>query len=87
VLLSSSWGSIELPGLALAAKELEIVISTMYGRAGSVRDVDAAAAILGAREEVAPSLISDRYPLTQAPEAFARARDRKAGAIKVVLEP
>jgi threonine dehydrogenase-like Zn-dependent dehydrogenase len=87
VMLSSSWGSIELPGLALAAKELEIVISTMYGRAGSVRDVDAAAAILGAREEVASTLISDRYPLARAPEAFVRARDRKAGAIKVVLEP
>jgi len=87
VMLASSWGSIELPGLVLAAKELEIVISTMYGRVGSVRDVDAAAAILGAREEVAQALISDRYPLEQAVEAFARARDRKAGAIKVVLEP
>ncbi|MEZ4331664.1 MAG: alcohol dehydrogenase catalytic domain-containing protein [Myxococcota bacterium] len=87
VMLASSWGSIELPGLVVAAKELEIVVSTMYGRAGSVRDVDAAAAILGEREEVAAALVSDRFPLAKAPEAFARARDRQAGAIKVVLEP
>lgn len=87
VMLASSWGSIELPGLVVAAKELDIVISTMYGRAGSVRDVEAAAAILGEREEVAAALVSDRFPLAKAPEAFARARDRKAGAIKVVLEP
>ena len=87
VLLASSWGSLDLPGLVVAAKELEIVVSTMYGRAGSVRDVDAAATILGDREEVAQALISHRFPLAKAAEAFETARDRKAGAIKVVLEP
>ena len=86
-MLASSWDSIELPGLTVAAKELEIVISTMYGRAGTSRDVDAAAAILGSREEVADALISDRFPLSKAPEAFERSRDRKGGAIKVALEP
>lgn len=87
LMLASSWDSIALPGLVVAAKELEIVISTMYGRAGTTRDVDAAAGILGAREEVAPALISDRYPLSKAPEAFERSRDRRGGAIKVALEP
>lgn len=87
VMLASSWGTIDLPGLVVAAKELEIVIATMYGRAGSVRDVDAAAAILGAREEVTAALISHRLPLAKAAEGFATARERKAGAIKVVLEP
>lgn len=87
VMLASSWGSVELPGLVVAAKELEIVMSTMYGRAGSVRDVEAAATILADREEVAQALISHRFPLARAAEAFETARDRKAGAIKVVLEP
>jgi len=87
VMLASSWGKLELPGLVVAAKELEIVVSTMYGRVGSVRDVDAAAAILGERDEVAEALISHRFPLARAADGFAMARDRKAGAIKVVLEP
>jgi threonine dehydrogenase-like Zn-dependent dehydrogenase len=87
LMLASSWDSIELPGFAVAAKELEIVISTMYGRAGTVRDVDAAATLLGAREEVAAALISHRFPLSDAPKAFETARDRKNGAIKVALQP
>jgi L-iditol 2-dehydrogenase len=86
-MLASSWDTIVLPGLSIAAKEIEMVVSTLYGRAGSVRDVEAAASILGAREEVADALITHRFPLSAAPEAFEASRDRKAGAIKVVLEP
>jgi threonine dehydrogenase-like Zn-dependent dehydrogenase len=59
----------------------------MYGRAGPSRDFDAAAAILAARPEVAATLITHRFPLDAATDAFAVAADRKAGAIKVVLEP
>ncbi|MBY0399239.1 alcohol dehydrogenase catalytic domain-containing protein [Myxococcota bacterium] len=88
VMLASSWGSLELPGLVVAAKELDIVIATMYGRAGAQRDVDTAAQILGERgDAIAEALVSHRFPLAKAAEAFAMARDRKAGAIKVVLEP
>lgn len=87
VMLASSWGTLELPGLVVAAKELDIVVSTMYGREGTVRDVEVAATILGEREEVAQAMISHRFPLAKAAEAFAMARDRKAGAIKVVIEP
>ena len=87
VLLSSSWDKLILPGLIIGAKELDIRVSAMYGRSGSVRDIDAAAAILGANDAVADALISDRFPLDRAPEAFERSRDRKGGAIKVVLEP
>jgi threonine dehydrogenase-like Zn-dependent dehydrogenase len=87
VLLSSSWDKFSLPGLTLSMKELNIIVSSMYGRAGSVRDVDAAAAILGSSDAIADALISDRFPLDQAPAAFLRSRDRKGGAIKVALEP
>ena len=87
VMLAPSWETIELPGLTVLAKELDLVVSKMYGRAGSVRDVDAAATILGARPEVADALVTHRLPLSEAPAAFEIARDRKAGAIKVVLEP
>lgn len=87
IMLAASWDKIELPGFTVAQKELEIAMSTMYGRAGTVRDVDAAANLLGAREEVAAALISHRFPLAEAPKAFEAARDRKGGAIKVALEP
>jgi threonine dehydrogenase-like Zn-dependent dehydrogenase len=87
LMLASSWGKFEVPGLVVAAKELDIVISTMYGRAGTMRDVDAAARLLGSDEAIADALISDRFPLDKAPEAFERSRDRKGGAIKVALEP
>ena len=91
LMLASSWDKFTLPGFAVAAKELDISIATMYGRmngqGGSVRDVDVAARILGDREEVADALISHRFPLSEAPKAFAAARDRKGGAIKVAIEP
>lgn len=87
LMLAPSWENVILPGMVVAAKELEFKVALMYGRSGSVRDVDAAALILSEREEVADALISHRFPLSAAPEAFEAARDRRGGAIKVVLEP
>jgi 2-desacetyl-2-hydroxyethyl bacteriochlorophyllide A dehydrogenase len=87
LLLAPSWETIEIPGFVSIAKELEFVVSKMYGRVGSLRDIEAAAALLGAREEVSDALISHRFPLADASRAFETARDRKSGAIKVVLEP
>lgn len=87
LLLAPSWETIELPGMLSIAKELEFVVSKMYGRTETARDIDAAAVTLGARPEVADALISHRFPLADAPAAFETARDRKSGAIKVVLEP
>jgi len=87
VMLAPSWDQVILPGMVIAAKELSFVVSLMYGRAGASRDIDVAALILGAREEIADALISHRFPLADAPLAFEAARDRRGGAIKVVLEP
>jgi threonine dehydrogenase-like Zn-dependent dehydrogenase len=52
-----------------------------------VRDIDAAAALLAATPELPRAIITHRFPLAAAAEAFAAAADRKTGAIKVVLEP
>jgi threonine dehydrogenase-like Zn-dependent dehydrogenase len=87
VMLAAPWDKIVLPGLAVMSKELELVMSTAYGRSGTTRDVDVAARILGSREEISDVLITHRFPLSKAPEAFAQSRDRQGGAIKVVLEP
>ena len=87
LLLAAFWDALTLPGIPVAAKELAIVTASMYGRLGASRDVDTAAALLAANPAIAECLITHRFPLAQAPAAFAAARDRKAGAIKVVLEP
>jgi threonine dehydrogenase-like Zn-dependent dehydrogenase len=87
LLLASYWGGMELPGLALCMKEIRVQPASMYGRAGSARDVDVAAATLAARPEIARAIITHRFPLDAATEAFRVAADRSAGAIKVVLEP
>ena len=86
--LGTYWhGTVQMPGLAMGMKELNFVPAVMYGRSGPSRDFDVAATLLAHRPEVADALITHRFPLDAAVEAFEVARDRAAGAIKVVLEP
>jgi len=85
-LLSSYWGPLTLPAFLVMLKELRLQPSSMYGRHAGGRDIDGAAALLAANAAIAPALITHRLPLDAAPEAFRLARDRRAGAIKVVLE-
>ena len=87
LLLATYWSGLELPGFAVCLKEVTVVPASMYGRAGASRDVEVAAAILAARPEIAAAIITHRFPLEAAREAFAAAADRGGGAIKVVLEP
>ena len=54
---------------------------------GGERDFDIAARILGADDAIADAMITDRFPLDRAADAFARCHERAGGAIKVVLEP
>ena len=88
VLLGSYWdGAVEMPGMAIGMKELTLVPAVMYGRVGPSRDFDVAATILAHRPELPDIIVTHRFPLDAAAEAFAVASDRSAGAIKVVLEP
>lgn len=87
LLLGSYWEGFEIDGFALLTKELDVVPSYLYGRRSGERDFERAAALLAARPEIAETLITHRFPLDAAAEAFAVAEDRAAGAIKVVLEP
>jgi threonine dehydrogenase-like Zn-dependent dehydrogenase len=92
VLVGTYWdGSIPLPAIELCMKELALIPSMMYGHGagpiGTTRDFEVAARLLAGRPEIASTLITHRFPLDAATEAFSVARDRAAGAIKVVLEP
>ena len=88
VLLGTYWeGGVVMPGMEICMKEIEMVPACMYGRSGPSRDIDVAAAILASRPAVSAALITHRFGLDAAAEAFSVAQDRAAGAIKVVLEP
>jgi 2-desacetyl-2-hydroxyethyl bacteriochlorophyllide A dehydrogenase len=87
ILLATYWGGMQLPGFDLCMKEIDVIPAAQYNRQGPSRDVDVAATILATNPLVARSLITHRFPLDAAAEAFAVAADRQAGAIKVVLEP
>jgi threonine dehydrogenase-like Zn-dependent dehydrogenase len=73
--------------MSVMLNEITVVSSYMYAAGGGARDFDAAANLLSRHPEIAGTLITQRFPLAEAKQAFAAARDRKSGAIKVVLEP
>jgi threonine dehydrogenase-like Zn-dependent dehydrogenase len=87
LLLACSWDTVMMPGLQLAGKELAIMVSTMYSQDGVSRDIDNAAQLLGNDPTIGDLLITHRFPLVAAGEAYAAAADRKSGSIKVLIEP
>jgi 2-desacetyl-2-hydroxyethyl bacteriochlorophyllide A dehydrogenase len=81
------WGPVAVPGLAMCLKEVSLCPTALYSRTAAGRDIDAAAALLATTPGLADALITHRFPLDAAAEAFATAASRDQGAIKVVLEP
>jgi len=88
VIVGSYWdGDLGPIGMDMAMKEITLIPAFMYSRSGASRDIDVAASILEQRAEIGDIIITHRFPLDAAAEAFDVARDRQAGAIKVVVEP
>ncbi len=75
------------PKMEVALKELSLVASAMYGRTSEGRDIEDASKLLASIPELPRAIVSHRFPLDAAEEAFAVAEDRAGGAIKVVIEP
>lgn len=86
-IMGSYWQPVTMPGIQMSLKEVDLIPASLYGRQGTVRDVEIATALLVANSEIPRALITHRYPLEAAAEAFGAAAGRSAGAIKVVLEP
>lgn len=76
-----------IPGVLSLIKELSYINSIAYGRHDGVREVEEVASMLAKKPEIARTIITHRYPIEDAHEAFRVAAGRQAGAIKVVIEP
>jgi threonine dehydrogenase-like Zn-dependent dehydrogenase len=76
-----------VPGVVSLTKELSYVNSIAYASHDGVREVEQVASLLANRPEIAQTIITHRYPIEDAAEAFRVAAARNVGAIKVVIEP
>jgi 2-desacetyl-2-hydroxyethyl bacteriochlorophyllide A dehydrogenase len=85
-LVASYWEPVQFPQF-FSMKEPVVVGSNMHGHDETGRDMDAAARVLADSPEVATAMITHRFPLDRAADAFTVAADRASGAIKVLLEP
>ncbi len=84
--LASFWQPVAI-GMALLMKEVSLVPAFTYGHHHGASEFDEAVRMLDALPELPRVVITHRYPLDAAPEAFRVASDPMSGAIKVVLEP
>jgi threonine dehydrogenase-like Zn-dependent dehydrogenase len=72
--------------IPFVTKELTVIWGTYYGHHAAGRDADSAATLLAQRPEIAESIITHRFPLDAASEAFDLVRG-DTPSLKVVLEP
>ncbi len=82
--LGTYWSPVRIDA-TLAAKEVTVVPAMLYGYHQGRRDFDEAAQLLAQSPEVPDLLVTHRFPLEEAVEAFRAAGDRATGSIKVQL--
>jgi 2-desacetyl-2-hydroxyethyl bacteriochlorophyllide A dehydrogenase len=87
VVLGVHFRPIELDWMPLFHREARLIPSLGYCRHEGGREMEEAAAMLANDPGIARAVITHRFPLEDAVEAFRVAGDRAAGSIRVVLEP
>ncbi len=75
------------PYIDALLKEVRVLSSICYCRYHGGRDFDDAANLLAREPEITKTVITHRFPLEDASEAFRVASDKTSGAIRVVVEP
>ena len=84
--LAGYWEPVTV-GMALLMKEVALVPAFTYGHHHGVSEFEEAVRVLDASPELPEAVITHRFPLDDAAEAFRVAADRTSGAIKVVVVP
>ena len=87
VVLGVHFGPVQLDWMPLFHKEARVIPSLGYCAHDSGREMEDAAAMLAEDPEIARTLITHRFPIEDAAEAFRVASDRAGGAVRVVIEP
>jgi threonine dehydrogenase-like Zn-dependent dehydrogenase len=85
-IVSTFWEPITL-GMGFQVKEVTLVPAFMYGHHHGRSEFESAAELLDRTPDLPATVITHRFPLDEAPEAFRVAADHGAGAIKVVIHP
>jgi threonine dehydrogenase-like Zn-dependent dehydrogenase len=87
VVLGVHFGPVQLDWMPLFHREARIIPSLGYCAHAGGREMEDAAAMLAADPDIVRTLITHRFPIEDATEAFRVAADRTGGAIRVVIEP
>tara|TARA_Y100001970_G_C14110519_1_gene790596 strand:- start:305 stop:1246 length:942 start_codon:yes stop_codon:yes gene_type:complete len=83
---STYWEPVEIPALTMGMKEVSLIPSITYGHTTGHRDFELAMSVLANSPLLGSAVITHRYPLDGASEAFERARLRRDGVIKVAID-
>jgi len=87
VVVGVHFGPVQVDWMTLFHREARLVPSLGYCAHDGVREFDEVAAMLAEDPEIARTVITHRFALEDAAEAFRTAADRESGAIRVVIEP
>jgi 2-desacetyl-2-hydroxyethyl bacteriochlorophyllide A dehydrogenase len=80
-------GPLEIDWMTMFTKEARLIPSLGYCTHEDGREMDHVAQMLADDPEIAKTVITHRFPIEDAPEAFRVASDRASGSIRVVIEP